>query len=72
MAKIINKLPASYWEIEKKQRIISVWLFFLLFLFYILTIGFISAAILISVGIFISGFSSFTATFFISMQPFYF
>ncbi|MGQ9801739.1 MAG: zinc metalloprotease HtpX [Candidatus Saccharicenans sp.] len=57
-------LPASYWEIQKKQQRISILLFFLLFLFYLLTVGLISGSILLSLGLFLPGFSPSAGSFF--------
>ncbi|MGB9764477.1 MAG: zinc metalloprotease HtpX [Candidatus Saccharicenans sp.] len=64
MADKIASPPQSYWEIEKKQKFISVFLFLLLFLFYILTIGLITAVIFLSLGIFIPGINLFSPAFF--------
>ncbi|MBC7349753.1 MAG: M48 family metalloprotease [Candidatus Aminicenantes bacterium] len=60
-----KKLPASYWEIQKKQQRISALLFFLLFIFYFLTVALISGSILLSLGLFLPGFSLLSGPFFI-------
>ncbi|MDH7493038.1 MAG: zinc metalloprotease HtpX [Candidatus Saccharicenans sp.] len=60
-----KNLPASYWEIQKRQQRISILLFLLLFLFYFLTVGLISGSILFSLGLFLPGFSLLAAPSFI-------
>lgn len=57
-------VPLSYWEIQKRQRQVSLFLFLLLLLFYVITIGIISGAILFSLGLFLSGFNLFASVFF--------
>ncbi len=64
MADIKKNLPPSFWEIQKKQQRVSFLLFLLLFIFYFLSIGLISAAILVTVGAFLTGFSFFASSFF--------
>ncbi|MGB9892820.1 MAG: zinc metalloprotease HtpX [Candidatus Saccharicenans sp.] len=65
MGKKLNPVPVSYWEIQKKQKRISVALFLLLFIFYLATIGLISGAVLFSLGFFLPGFSFFASSFFL-------
>jgi Zn-dependent protease with chaperone function/Zn-finger nucleic acid-binding protein len=65
MEKTKKALPLSYWEIQKRQRRVSIILFLLLLLYYIITIGLISGAILFSLGLFLSGFNLFASMFFL-------
>jgi len=64
MAKTATQAPISYWEIQKQQRKISALLFLLLLVFYLLTIGLISGAILVSLGLFLPAFNLFARMFF--------
>jgi heat shock protein HtpX len=50
-----RKAPISFWELQKKQQRLSILLFGLLLLFYLLTIGLISAAVFLSLGLFLPG-----------------
>ncbi|MDI6845908.1 MAG: zinc metalloprotease HtpX [Candidatus Saccharicenans sp.] len=56
--------PPAFWEIQRKQKVISALLFIVLFIFYFLSTGVISAAILFSADLFIPGFSFLAASFF--------
>ncbi|MCX8161103.1 MAG: zinc metalloprotease HtpX [Candidatus Saccharicenans sp.] len=64
MAAKRETIPLSFWEIQKKQQRISFLLFLLLFIFYLLTIGLVSAAILMVAGALLAGFSFFASSFF--------
>lgn len=72
MTQFKKPLPASYWEIQKKQKRISTLLFFLLFFFYLLTLGLISGSVLFSLGLFLPGFSFLAGPFFIKYTVFVF
>lgn len=64
MAEKRETVPLSFWEIQKKQQRVSLFLFLMLFVFYFLTIGLISAAILITAGAFLASFTFFASSFF--------
>ncbi|NPV82949.1 MAG: M48 family metalloprotease [Candidatus Aminicenantes bacterium] len=64
MAEKKETVPLSFWEIQKKQQRVSLFLFLMLFVFYFLTIGLISAAILITAGAFLASFTFFASSFF--------
>ena len=64
MADTTKTPPPSFWEIQKKQQRISLFLFLMLFIFYFLTVGLISGAVLITAGVFHPDFSFFAGSFF--------
>ncbi len=64
MAKKKETIPSSFWEIQKKQQRVSIFLFLMLFIFYLLTIGLTSSVILITAGALLAGFHFFASPFF--------
>lgn len=64
MAERKETVPLSFWEIQKKQKRASLFLFLMLFVFYFLTIGLVSATILMTAGAFLASFAFFTSSFF--------
>lgn len=56
--------PPSFWEIQRKQKILSAIIFTALLVFYFLSTGLISAAILFSAGLLFPGFNFLAASFF--------
>jgi len=58
--------PPSFWEIQKKQKRISISLFLVLFVFYLLSIGLTTGAVLFSAGLLLPGFSFLARPFFTS------
>lgn len=49
---MIKKLPSDFYEIQKRQRKKSIFLFFVLILFYFFAIGLITLAVIVSIGLF--------------------
>ncbi len=62
MAKTQTPLPVSYWELQKKQKAISTFLFFLLFIFYLVAFGLLLAVILLGLQVFLPGSNPFSST----------
>ena len=61
MAKTQSNLPASYWELQKKQKSISAFLFILLFVFYLAAFGLLLAVILLGTQVFLPGSNPFSS-----------
>ncbi len=64
MAERKETIPNSFWEIQKRQQRVSIFLFLMLFIFYLLTIGLTSGTILITAGALLAGFDFFASAFF--------
>lgn len=62
MARNQLTLPFSYWELQKKQRIVSVLLFFFLFIFYLVAISLFLAIIVLGTRVFLPGSNPFSSS----------
>jgi len=56
-----SNLPISYWELQKKQKAISGFLFILLFIFYLVAFGLLLAVVLLGIQVFLPGLNPFSA-----------
>ncbi|HUM78512.1 MAG TPA: zinc metalloprotease HtpX [Candidatus Saccharicenans sp.] len=62
MATTQPDLPPSYWELQKKQRIVSTLLFIFLFIFYLVAIGLLLTIILLGGQVFLPGSNPFSSS----------